>query len=104
MREKDCNNDENTFNINSIFYKANISGKKIWAKCQYYGLQKTYRKCLSFDITTNNPKRKEIREECWEKYQSTKHRPATKDGERQITKDICQKHHEPIRLSERRLV
>lgn len=51
---------KNTFNINSIFYKANISGKKIWAQCQCYGLQKTYRKCLSFDITTNNPKRKEI--------------------------------------------
>jgi len=27
-----------------------------------------------------------------------------KDGERQIIKDICQRHHEPIRLSERKIV
>lgn len=45
--------------MNSIFYKANIPEKKIWAQSQCYGLQKMYREFLNFDITTNNSKRKE---------------------------------------------
>lgn len=55
---------KNTLGMNSVFYKANISEKNISPQSQCYRLQKTNgftknRKFLNFDITTNNPKRKE---------------------------------------------
>lgn len=104
-----------SLSINSIFYKANkrkyghnpfvIGSKKLM------GSQKN-REFLNFNIiVTNNPpslKKKKKKKETGRNVEKSiclqGPEPATKDGERQITKDRCQKYHESIKLLERRIV